>query len=82
MQIKEALAEILKMLKPGGRLMFYESHVMFYTQMSSYEGSGVAMKPKEDGTEWNYYADEGAPREVCDHEITQNYCGGNKLLCG
>lgn len=75
MQIKEALAEILKMLKPGGKLMLFETHVMYYTQKSNFEGMIVRMKPKEDGTEWNYYEDEGAPREVCHHEITQHYCG-------
>jgi len=67
MQVKEALAEIFKMLKPGGKLMIYESHVlqnMGADDEATFPLRHIRVTPKEDGTRWGYFADEGKPREV------------------
>lgn len=66
-EVKEALAEIFKMLKPGGKLMIYESHVIQYMEAddkSTFPLRHIYITPKEDGTRWGYFADEGKPREV------------------
>jgi hypothetical protein len=69
MQVKQALLEIYKMLKPGGKLIIYEAHVLQYMKWDEVPEAPVLYKvgwgaPKEDGTKWGYFEDEGKPREV------------------
>ena len=67
MQVKKALAEIYKMLKPGGKLMILETHVIQYLLWDDKSVAPFLYKwgtPKEDGTNWGYFEDEGKPREV------------------
>lgn len=66
-EVSEAIAEIFKMLKPGGKLMIYESHVIQYMEAddkATFPLRHVWITPKEDGTRWGYFADEGKPREI------------------
>ena len=67
-QIRQALKEIYKLLKPGGKLMISETHVIQYTLEWDNESVVPLLykwcTPKEDGTKWNYFEDEGKPREV------------------
>jgi len=79
LQVKGALAEIFKMLKPGGKLMFYESHVIQYLEAddkATFPLRQIWITPKEDGTRWAYFADEGKPREVklFDHGSNGDCC--------
>lgn len=62
MQVKQALVDISKLLKPGGKLMVYEPHVLEY--MSKTVAGHVQYVPKDDGTDYKYFDDEGAPRKV------------------
>lgn len=71
MQVKQALAEIFKMLKPGGKLLLFEAHVVQYLEWddkATIPLRHVWVTPKADGTRWGYFEDEGKPREVlCYH---------------
>ena len=67
LQVQRALAEIYKLLKPGGKLMISETHVVQYLQWDDESAVPFLYKwvtPKEDGTKWGYFEDEGKPREV------------------
>lgn len=66
-EVKQALAEIFKMLKPGGKLMFFEAHVIQYMEWddkATIPLRHVWATPKQDGTRFGYFEDEGKPREV------------------
>jgi len=55
------------MLKPGGKLIIYEAHVIYYMQWldkSKIPLLDIWATPKEDDTNWGYFEDEGNPREV------------------
>lgn len=62
MQVKKALVDISKLLKPGGKLFFYEPHVLEY--MNKNAAGHVHYYPKDDGTDYKYFDDEGTPRKV------------------
>jgi SAM-dependent methyltransferase len=67
LQVQRALAEIYKLLKPGGKLMISETHVVQYLQWDDESAVPFLYKwvtSKEDGTKWGYFEDEGKPREV------------------
>ena len=58
------------MLKPGGKLMIVETHViqcMVWNDASALPLLYEWGAPKEDGTMWGYFEDEGKPREVIYH---------------
>ncbi|KAG0618326.1 hypothetical protein M758_4G054900 [Ceratodon purpureus] len=68
-QVKQAIAEIYKMLKPGGKLLIYEAHVLEYMKWNAKPEDPLTNNiawgaPKEDGTKWSYFEDEGKPRQV------------------
>ncbi|KAG0615938.1 hypothetical protein M758_5G077700 [Ceratodon purpureus] len=66
-EVKQALAEIYIMLKPGGKLFIYETHVIQYMQRDDKSIASLLYRrgtPKEDGTRWSYFEDEGKPREI------------------
>jgi len=55
------------MLKPGGKLLIYETHVIECMQWNDKSRIPYLYKwgvAKEDGTQWGYFEDEGKPREV------------------
>lgn len=54
---------ISKLLRPGGTFMFYEPHIVEYLTLSNSTGH-VEYFPKEDGTAYKYFEDEGKPRTV------------------
>ena len=62
MQVKQALVDISKLLKPGGKLFFYEPHVLEYMHKTA--AGHVQYEPKDDGTDYKYFDDEGTPRRV------------------
>jgi len=64
--VKQALACISKLLRPGGTFMFYEPHVVEYLTTSNSTGH-VEYLPKEDGTAYMYFEDEGKPRTLRIH---------------
>lgn len=61
-EVKQALMDISKLLKPGGKLFFYEPHVLEY--MNKTAAGHVQYEPKDDGTDYKYFDDEGTPRRV------------------
>lgn len=66
-EVKRALEEMYKMLKPGGKLLIYETHVIEYIQWNDKSRTPNLFKwgvAKEDGTQWGYFEDEGKPREI------------------
>ena len=71
LQVKQALVEISKLLRPGGTFIFYEPHIVEYMTISNITGH-VEYLPKEDGTEYKYFEDEGKPRKVRAHSILTN----------
>ncbi|KAG0600000.1 hypothetical protein M758_12G192500 [Ceratodon purpureus] len=60
---KDALREISKLLRPGGTFIFYEPHIVEYMTMTNSTGH-VEYLPKDDGTEYKYFEDEGKPQTL------------------
>ncbi|XP_024364852.1 uncharacterized protein [Physcomitrium patens] len=62
--VKQALAEISKLLRPGATFMVYEPHVVEYLTGTAQQTGNVEYVPKADGTGYKYFEDEGKPRTL------------------
>ncbi|KAG0609182.1 hypothetical protein M758_8G164400 [Ceratodon purpureus] len=67
-EVKQTFVEVFKMLKPGGKLFVYETHPIKYMSWDDKPDIPLLTSigwadPKEDGTRWGYFEDEGKPRE-------------------
>lgn len=66
------------MLKPGGKLVLFEGHQLAYMEWDDKATTLLDYAwalPKEDGTKWGYFEDEGKPREViCNHLSNGDSC--------
>nr|PNR32567.1 hypothetical protein PHYPA_024509 [Physcomitrium patens] len=62
--VKQALGEISKLLRPGASLIVYELHFVEYLTGTAHERGDVEYVPKADGTGYKYFEDEGKPRTL------------------